>query len=322
MKRIFDLSMPAHTASLPKLGTLLIAAALLGGGAQAGVVEDYNAKPIISGHSSDSRWQERARMPSDPEVVLGKDWRRTFWVFSPSFAQQLASRGESRPPQPAYLSVENLSPGLEGIELRVSWDVEQNLYRCSYHLFLSPEVPVLPESENVSARNTILKLPSGVGLNQPHPADKGGWLDDVTMVFSTQQMLSGLTMLQSFRRNALGAMTYASFYEVTCGALAHSSAEKKLEVGIVINPAQKFSGVTQKVRDRSYAVFSVPNSLVRSGAPYFRRASKINSCYFSERRSHEAIAREPASFHEQRERECKQLRTLPIDSTEKPIDIK
>jgi hypothetical protein len=319
---VADLPMPAYSANFPKLGNLLIAAVFLGGGAQAGVVEDYNAKPIISGHSADSRWQERARMPTDPEVVLGKDWRRSFWAFSPSFAQQLASRGDSRPPQPAHLSVENLSPGLEGIELRVSWDAEQNLYRCSYHLFLSPEVPVLPESEDVSARNTLVKLPPGVGLKQVPPADKSAWLDDVTMVFSTQQMLSGLTMLQAFRRNMLGTMTYASFHQGSCGALAHSSAEKKLEVGIVVDPAQKFSGITRKVRDRTYAVFAVPNSLVRSGSPYLRRASKINDCYFSERRPHEAIFREPAPFREQRERECKQLRTLPIDSTEKPFDIK
>lgn len=303
--------------------TLLPIAALLGcGGAQAGVVEDYNSKPIIADHSVDSRWQERARMPTDPEVVLGKDWRRSFWAFSPSFAKQLATRVESRPPQPAHLSVEDLSPGLEGIELRVSWDVEQNLYRCSYHLFISLEVPVLPEADRVAGLSEIPHLPPGIGLKQPLPAEKGLRFGDVGLVSSTQQMLSMLPMLDSFRRNALGGMTYVSFHQGTCAALAHSSAEKKLEVGIVIDPMQKFSGVTRKVRDFTYAVFAVPNSLVRSGSPYFRRASKINTCYFSERRPPEAISREPAPFREQRERECKQLRSLPIDSTEKPFDIK
>jgi hypothetical protein len=164
----------------------------------------------------------------------------------------------------------------------------------------------------------IPHLPTGIGLmKQPK------WLgfNDVGMVFSTQQMLSISPTLDSFRRNALGGMAYASFHQATCAALAHSSAEKKLEVGIAIDPTQKFAGTTRTVRDRTYAVFAVPSSLVRSGAPYFRRASKINTCYFSERRPPEAISREPAPFREQRERECKQLRTLPIDSTEKPFDI-
>jgi hypothetical protein len=300
------------------LMTVLLGAA----GVYAGVVDDYNAKPIISGHSLDSRWQERARMPADPEVVLGKDWRRSFWAFSPSFAQQLISQVVSRPPQPAYVSMVNLSPGLEGIELRVSWDTEQNLYRCSYHLFLSPDVPVLPDVEHAGTVSTIPKLPPGIGLKQPLSAEQGLGFLYVGAVFSTQQMLSVAPMLEAFRRNSFGGTIYVSFHQGTCAALAHSSAEKKFEVGVVIDPAQKFTGVTKKVRDRTYAVFSIPDLLIRTGAPYFRRASKINDCYFSERRSSEAISREPVPFHEQRERNCKQLRTLPIDSSEKPFDIK
>lgn len=309
------------------LGALVISltiAVLLGSNyARAGIVEDYNSKPIASGNnSSDSRWKERARMPNDPEVVLGKDWRRTFWAFSPSFANQFVFRAESRPPQPAHLLVEKLSPGLEAIEIRVSWDVEENLYRCSYHLFISPEVPVSPEAERVPGVGAGPKLPPGIGLRQPLPAEQGLSFSDVAIVTSTQQMLSLAPVLNSLRRNSFGGTVYASFHQGSCVALAHSSAEKKLEVGIVIDPKQPYVGVTRKIRDRTYAVFIVPNALVRTGAPYFRRASKINDCYLGTRRPSEVISREPAQFREQREHECKQLRTLPIDSTEKPLDLK
>ena len=302
------------------IALLQIMMALLGGSAaQAGIVEDYNSKPILAGHDSDSRWQERARMPQDPEVVLGKDWRRSYWAFSPSFARQLDTRIKNRPPQPAYLSVENLSPGLEGIELRVSWNAEENLYRCSYHLLISHEVPVIPDTDGLGGLSAIPTLPPGIGLKHP-PKWQG--FDDRATVFSMQQMLSGLTILESVRRNVFGGMTYASLYDLTCGALAHSSADKKLELGVAIDPMQKSSGVTRKGRNRTFAVFDVPNSLVRNGSPYFRRANKINTCYFSERRLPEAVSREPAQFREQRERECKELRTLPIDSTEKPSDVR
>lgn len=286
----------------------------------AGVVDDYNGKPIISGHSFDSRWQERARMSMDPEIVLGKDWHRSFWAFSPWFAEQLVSLVESRPPQPPYLTVEKLSQGLEAIELRISWDMEQNLYRCSYHLFLSPEVPVSPELESVEGVSTNPKLPTGIGLKQPVPAQAGLAALNVAAVYSVHQMLSFAPMFEAFRRNTFGGTAYVSFHQGTCAALAHSSAEQKLEVGVVIDPKQNYSGITRKNRGRTFAVFSVPSSLIRAGAPYFRRASKINDCYFRERRPPEAIAREPASFRKQRERECTQFRTSPIDFAEKPFD--
>jgi len=260
-------------------------------------------------------------MPMDPEIVLGKDWRRSFWAFSPSFAQKLVSPVDSRPPQPPHLGVEQLSQGLEAIELRVSWDMEQNLYRCSYHLFLSPEVPVSPELESVGGVSTSPKLPTGIGLKKPVPAQAGLAAFNVAAVYSVHQMLSLAPMFEAFRRNTFGGTAYVSFHQGTCAALAHSSAEQKLEVGVVIDPEHKFSGTTRTERGRTFAVFSVPSSLIRVGAPYFRRASKINDCYLRERRSPQTIAREPASFRAQRERECTQLRTLPIDITEKPYDI-
>lgn len=286
---------------------------------QADVVDDYNSKPIISGYSIDRRWQERIRMPSDPEVVLGKDWRRSFWIFNPSFVSRLISKVDNRPPQPAYVSTANLSPGLEAIELRVSWDAEENLYRCSYHLFISNNIPLLLPRQSIGGMVAIPRFPIGIG---PDDSLSRKEVLGTTMVFSKIQMLNGLTVLESIYNIQNTNLTYVSFYQGTCSALAHSSAEEKLEVGVAIDPAQEFFGAIKKNRDRIYAIFLIPSSLIRVGAPYFRRASKINDCYFSERRSPEAIAREPVAFREQREITCKQLRTFSIDSTEKPFDIK
>lgn len=287
-------------------------------GVLAGVVDDYNAKPIIAGHSLDSRWQERTRMQNDPEVVLGKDWRRSYWAFSPSFAQQLSSQVENRPPQPAIVSTANLSVGLEAIELRVSWDVEENLYRCGYHLFLSQDVPVLLPQRSIGGTVSIPRYPIGIGPDDS--LSRQEWLG-TAMVLSSVQMLGGPTILEAIYKIQTGNMTYIAFYQGTCGALAHSSAEKKLRVGVAIEPVDSYSGEKRKIRERTYAVFTVPAWLIQAGAPYFRRASKINDCYFNERRSPAAIAREPAGAREQRELACKQLRQLSVDSTEKPFDI-
>jgi hypothetical protein len=302
---------------------IAMVALLAFGQAQAGVVEDYNAKPLASGRDShDSRLQDRTRHSSDPEVVLGRDWRRSFWAFSPAFAKLLVAPGETRPPQPPYLSVENLPPGLEAIELRVSWDAKEDLYRCSYHLFIAPAVPIPTEAEHVPGVGTTPLLPPGIGLRQPLPMGQGLWFGNVAIVASMHQMLSLAPMLDSLRRNSLGGTTYATFYQGSCAALAHSSAERRLEVGIVIDPKQPYTGPTRQVSNRTYATFAVPTSVIRIGAPYFRRAEKINRCYLNERRPREAIVRESTQFRVERERECIQLRTLPIDSTEKPFDLK
>lgn len=288
-----------------------------------GVVENYNAKPIASGNTgSDSRWKERARMAPDPEIVLGKDWRRSFWAFSPSFAEKLVAPTEVRPPQPPNVSVENLSPGLEAIELRVTWDAEENLYRCSYHLFVSRSVPIASEADRVHGVGSGPTLPPGIGLKHPDTDTKRLGFLDVAIVSSPVQMLNLSPMLDSLRRDSIGGTTYASFHQGTCSALGSSAVEKKLDVGLLIDPKQPWSGSTKRVKDRTYAVFSVPPSLIKSGAPFFRRAEKINGCYLGERRPSEVIAREPTSFRNQREQECKQLRSLPIDSTEKPFDAK
>jgi hypothetical protein len=316
--------------SMKKNGSRLLCISLLqiaaisawGVDVHANAIDEYNTKPIISGHSVDSRWQERIRDPSDPEIVLGKDWRRSFWAFAPSFVKQIVSQTASRPPQPPHLSVEKLSVGLEGIELRVSWDMEQNLYRCSYHLFISPEVPVSREIDHVEMVSSSPKLPVGIGLKNPPSIQQGMGFLHVVAVFSSEQMLSMTPMLDAYRRNSFGGTIYASFHQGTCAALAHSSAENNLQVGVAIDTTQKYSGVTKKIRDRSYAVFSVPRSLIQVGAPYFRRASKINDCYSRERKPQDAILREPVQFREQRERECKLLRTLPVDSAEKPFDVR
>jgi hypothetical protein len=289
--------------------------------AQAGVVDDYNAKPLASGRSGvDSRWLLRDRAASDPEAVLGKDWRRSYWAFSPSLAAQLISQVPSRPPQPPYLTVEMLSPGLEGIELRVSWDTEENLYRCSYHMFLSPDVPVLLPSRFIGGTVSIPRFPAGIGPDDTNARRE--WLG-TTVLIPTVQMLGGPTIVEAIYKSPTGNLTYVAFYQgSTCGALAHSSAEKKLEFGVVIDPKKQWHGVTKKVGDRIYAVFAVPPSLIKTGAPYFRRAEKINSCYLRERQPQDTIAAQSAEFRTQWQRECQQLRTLPIDSTEKPFDAK
>jgi hypothetical protein len=291
--------------------------------AQAGVVEDYNAKPLASGRDShDSRFQDRTRHPGDPEVVLGRDWRRSFWAFSPSFAEKLVAPLEVRPPQPPNISVENLSPGLEAIELRVTWDAKENLYRCSYHLFVSRSVPIAPEADRVHGVGSGPDLPPGIGLRHPDQDTKGLGFTDVAIVSSPVQMLNLSPMLDSLRRDSFGGTTYVSFHQGICSALGSSAIEKGLNVGLLIDPRQPWSGPTKKVMGRTYAAFTVPPSLIKSGAPFFRRAEKINFCYLGERRVQAAIDAQPPAFTAQRERECQQLRTLPIVSTEKAFDAK
>ncbi|MCP5269562.1 MAG: hypothetical protein H6943_11095 [Zoogloeaceae bacterium] len=291
--------------------------------AQAGVVEDYNAKPIISGHSADYRWQERTRIPGDPEVVLGKDWRRSFWAFSPSYEQKLNSQAENRPPQPPFVVTEHLSPGLEAIELRVSWDSEVNLYRCSYHLFISPHIPVAFFSQSIGGTVSMPQWPPGLG-----PAyERAKWQAireslGGTIISSSIQMLNGPTITEARYRYPTENMSYVAFYQGSgCGPLGHSKAAKELSVGVVIEPKQAFSGTTTIIREHTYAMFVVPDTLIRQGAPYFRRAQKINDCYFSERRSQRVLAQEPASSREQRVSGCALLRSAPIESSEKPFDI-
>lgn len=300
---------------------LRVAILMLVGGLQTAYsnpIDQFNAKPIIDKHSHDPRWQERVRADGDPEVVLGKDWRRSFWAFSPHLAKRLVSFPDQRPPQPAVIQTADLEPGLEAIELRVAWNVENNSYRCSYHLFVSNSVPTESSPRGVDGAASLPKYPVGIGLDD-RSIRKG--LLETAMVFSRIQMLSGLTILEAKYAIPGEELTYIEFYQGTCGALGHSSAEN-LEVGIALKAGEKYLGRSRIVSGRNYAVFGIPKSLVRSGAPYFRRAEKINVCYVEERRAPQAIANMPAAFKEKRANECKKLRSTSIDDAEQPIDSK